>query len=358
MRKFFTASVRMIYRDKQALFWALAFPIIFAVIFGLFDFNAQADIRVALVDSPGLLQQANDGVTSALEQVDFFKVGHVATIGAGKSRIDDGKADMVLVIEPGSAPPQLTLRALYNQGNPQQNQIAFTALSRVVDGMNMQMAQVEPIVTLQREAVTDKSVSYYDFILPGLVAMGIMNVAIVGIAVGITKFREQQILKRILATPARTADFLVAQVFARLVLAMIQAALILAVGVFVFGATIYGNVIWLFVLAAIGNLIFLNIGFAVAGRSKTEDAAQGLAQAIALPMMFLSGVFFPSEMLPTVLATIVKFLPLTPLIVAMRKVAIDGDSLAACGPQLAALAVWVVVSFLIARTMFSFAEKE
>jgi ABC-2 type transport system permease protein len=358
MAKFFTASIRMLYRDKQALFWALAFPIIFAVIFGLFDFSAQADIRVVVVDSPGM-EQANGGLAAALGEVDFFKVSHAKTEAAGKSRIDDDEADMVLVVEPGTAQESLRLRTLYNEGNPQSNQIAFSALKQVVDGMNLQMAGVtEPSITIAKEAVTDQSISYYDFILPGLVAMGIMNVAIAGIAVGISKFREQQILKRILATPARPGNFLGAQVLARLVLAMIQTALILAVGVFVFDANIYGNIIWLFVLAALGNIIFLNIGFAVAGRSKTEDAASGLAQAIALPMMFLSGVFFPTETLPDLMAQIVKLLPLTPLIVAMRKVALDGETLAACGPQLAALGIWVLVSFALARSMFSFAEKD
>jgi ABC-2 type transport system permease protein len=76
------------------------------------------------------------------------------------------------------------------------------------------------------------------------------------------------------------------------VLALAQAALILAVGVFLFGAEIYGNVLAIFVLTTVANLVFSNIGFAVAGRASNADAAQGIGNAVALPMMFLSGVFF------------------------------------------------------------------
>ncbi len=109
-------------------------------------------------------------------------------------------------------------------------------------------------------------------------------------------------------------------------------------------------------LATLANLVFLNIGFAVAGRAANPDAAQGLGNAIALPMMFLSGVFFPTDTLPRVMEEVVRFLPLTPLIEALRKVAIDGLSIASTGPQLAMLGAWVVVSFLIAGRMFRFAR--
>jgi ABC-2 type transport system permease protein len=82
-----------------------------------------------------------------------------------------------------------------------------------------------------------------------------------------------------------------------------------------------------------------------------------VANAVALPMMFLSGVFFPTTTLPAVMQKIVALLPLTPLIQAMRKISVDGASITECGTQLAALAAWVVVSFFLARMNFSFAEK-
>jgi ABC-2 type transport system permease protein len=212
-----------------------------------------------------------------------------------------------------------------------------------------------PPVHLEEQGVEGRTVDYYDFLLPGLVAMGVMNFSIIGMGVAIARFRAQRILKRITATPLRPAKFLAAQVLARLALALVQAALILAVGVFLFGGEIFGNVLWIFVLATVANLVFLNLGFAVAGRASKADAAQGIGNAVALPMMFLSGVFFPTDTLPEVLQEVVRYLPLTPLIEALRKVSIEEQSITDTGPQLLLLGGWVVVSFLLANRMFRFA---
>jgi ABC-2 type transport system permease protein len=245
----------------------------------------------------------------------------------------------------------------YNQTNFDINRFAIAAIDQVVDEANLEAAGVtEPAVTVQTTPVAGEDVTYYDFLLPGLVAMGLMNASIGGMAVAISRFREQKILRRILATPLDPNRFLAAQVGARLVLAMVQAALILGVGVFIFGATIHGNVVWLFVLAVIGNLIFLNIGFSIAGRARNPDAADGMANAIALPMLFLSGTFFPTDTLPEAVQTIVAILPLTPLLEAMRIVSVDGDPITAASSQILLLAGWVVVSFAIASRLFRFQE--
>ena len=265
--------------------------------------------------------------------------------------MQDGETDIVVAVE-GTA-----VDILYNRTNFETNRFALAAIDQVVGDANLEAAGItEPAVSVEATAVAGADVTYYDFLLPGLVAMGLMNASIGGMAVAISRFREQKILRRILATPLDPNRFLVAQVGARLVLAIVQAALILGVGVFVFDATIHGDVVWLFVLAVFANLIFLNIGFAIAGRARNPDAADGMANAIALPMLFLSGTFFPTDTLPEVLQTVVAFLPLTPLLEAMRIVAVDGEPISAAGPQIAMLAAWVLVSFAIARSLFRFQE--
>jgi ABC-2 type transport system permease protein len=354
------ASIKMIYRDKQALFWAIVFPLLFATVFGFFDFEAAPDVRVVVAQPQiAVVQPAVDGLKDALKQIEFFKVSGIDSVEAGSQKVRDGDADLVLAVEPTGEGTNLKVTAFYNSGNPQQNQIAFSALSRVIDGMNLQMAGVtDPPVVLAREAVTDKNVSYYDFILPGLVAMGVMNYSISAMAVSIARYREQRILKRILATPLRPSRFVGGQVGAHLLLAVVQAVIILAVGILVFGGTVNGSIVALVALVTVANIIFLNIGFAVGGRAKTAEAASGVANVVALPMMFLSGVFFPIETLPDAMEKLVSLLPLTPLIEAMRKIAIDGDSIADCGPQVLALLIWMVVSFGLARANFSFSDRD
>ncbi len=349
MAKLFAASVRMIYRDRQALFWALVFPILFAIVFGLFGFEDAPEVEIELQGdrSAPLYRAIDDGLSS----IESFTVTESGDPDAAAANVRDGETDIVVAVEGTS------VDILYNRTNFETNRFAIAAIDQVVDDANLEAAGItEPAVSVEATAVAGADVTYYDFLLPGLVAMGLMNASIGGMAVAIARFREQKILRRILATPLDPNRFLAAQVGARLVLAVVQAALILGVGVFVFGATIHGDVVWLFVLAVFANLIFLNIGFAIAGRARNPDAADGMANAIALPMLFLSGTFFPTDTLPEVLQAVVAFLPLTPLLEAMRIVAVDGEPISAAGPQLAMLAAWVLVSFAIARGLFRFQE--
>jgi ABC-2 type transport system permease protein len=357
MAKLTLASVKMLYRDKQALFWSLAFPVIFVVVFGLFDFESGPEVRIAVASrSPS---QLSETLVGGLREVESFDVSTSRSITDARHKLADDEVDLVLAL-PAQTSPTLegtTVRAFYDRSNFQENQPALTAVDQIVGGLNLRLAGVDsPPVTVERRAVAAKDVSYYDFLLPGFVAMGVMNASIIGMAVAVAQFRHQRILKRILATPLPPIRFLSAQVAARLLLALVQTALILAVGMLVFGGRVYGNIAWLFLLAAFANLIFLNIGFAVAGRSPNPDSAQGFANAVALPMMFFSGVFFPTDTLPQLLQRVVALLPLTPLIDAMRKISIDGLSILDVGPELLMLAVWIAASFLLAARFFAFGK--
>jgi ABC-2 type transport system permease protein len=102
----------------------------------------------------------------------------------------------------------------------------------------------------------------------------------------------------------------------------------------------------------IGNLIFLNLGILVAATSKTVAAASGLGNVVTLPMMFLSGVFFPIDQLPGALEKIVTFLPLTPLLSAFRKVLLDEESIFATGSDIALLAGWAILTTVLAARFF------
>ena len=362
MPKLTWASIKMLYRDKQALFWAMVFPVLFAVVFGLFDFTDVPEARFGVVSEGA--SPVSEALASGLGEVDSFTVEERDDLAAARRELEEGELDVVLAVpeaptaEPGATTSEpIEVRVLFNESNQDVNQFAIDAVQRIVGQLNLELAGIStPPLRLEEEGVAGRSIEYYDFLLPGLVAMGVMNFSIIGMAVAISRFREQRILKRILATPLRPVKFLSAQVLARLLLALVQAGLILAVGVYLFGAQIYGNVLWLFVLATLANLIFLNIGFAVAGRASNPDAAQGIGNAVALPMMFLSGVFFPTDTLPQIMQTVVQFLPLTPLIEAMRMVSIEGLSIIDTGPQLLQLGAWVVVSFLIASRAFRFAK--
>jgi ABC-2 type transport system permease protein len=215
---------------------------------------------------------------------------------------------------------------------------------------------VPKMLTLTEEAVQSRQFSYIDFLLPGIMGMGLMFNALIGIATDITRYREQSILKRIRATPLPPRAFVLGQVLAYLVVVVIQATLIILVGKLLFDATVYGSLLALYAIALVGTMIFLNIGFTIAGLSRTPNGASGFANVIAFPMMFLSGTFFPTADLPAVIAAVVEYLPLTPIMDAMRSVSLHGEPLSALGSQLLLIGAWVVASFALAASTFRFRE--
>ncbi len=227
------------------------------------------------------------------------------------------------------------------------------------------MALVFPVVFVLAFAVFDVSfsaegalpgVDYFEYVLPALLAIGLMNFAMVGTAASVARYREMKILKRIVVTPLPPSRFIVGQVAARLVLAGVQTGIIMAVGLLV-GGTLGPNWPLLFVISTLGNLIFLSLGFAVAGVSGSVDAANNMAGLATTPLMFLSGSFFPIDSMPGWLQPVADALPLTPLIDSMRAIALLGAGIADIGSDLALIGVWIVAGLGLARMTFRFAEE-
>ena len=141
-----------------------------------------------------------------------------------------------------------------------------------------------------------------------------------------SKYREDKILKRITTTPVKSWSFIVAEILSRLVVNIIQISVIITIGKFLFDAHIYGNIFVVLAVAMVAAIMFQLFGFVVAALSKTTDAAQGMATAITIPMMFLAGVFFPIDSLPKWLNSIVQYLPLAPILRIIRGVVLEANS--------------------------------
>jgi ABC-2 type transport system permease protein len=197
---------------------------------------------------------------------------------------------------------------------------------------------------------------YFDFVLPGVIAMGAMQFAILWTASTISRYRELGILRRLEATPLRRAPFVGGQVLARILVIGAQAALVLGVGVLL-GATIRGNWIWIVLLAVLGGVTFLSLGFVVGSRASNPDSAGMMAAMITMPLIFLSGGWLPLESLPSGLQSVVEWLPLAPLLRAMREVSLAGASLGDVAGDLVIVIAWIPVLFLLARTTFRFGRR-
>ena len=355
------ANLKIMARDRQTFFWALAFPLIFVTVFGLVDFTGSGSADIAIIDHDGA--DLSQSIIVQLQELDFL---NVKTAYSGETdaqaALEDGDLDYVLIIPQGldllnpDAPEQepVSLTLMYDEADVQDNQLVLGTLGHLVDEANLALLPTPRLLEVSPRPVSARQVKYFDEVLVGLLGMGLMVNSIIAMAVKVSAYRNQAILKRILATPLRVRNYFASEVVAHLLLALVQTAIILAVGVWIFGANLQANAWLIFPIAALANIVFLNIGFIISSWANSGSAASGMGNAIALPMMFLSGTFFATATLPSILPEVVRFLPLTPMLDAMREVSIDNASLWHTWPELAILAGWIVATSVAAVKLFRF----
>ena len=359
------ANLKMMARNRQGLFWALIFPLLLVVVFGLFDFRGVTPAGLAVADSSSgpkaeLLRDRLNGITFLEpEELDLEDAGALAE---ARQRLTDGDLGYLLLIPPGLDDPAAENSAgaaepvtlVYATRNPERNQLVEGAVHSLVIELRSDGQPVLPEHLVTSEVIETPEVDYFDTVLLGLLGLGIMTNSIISIAVRISTYRNQAVLKRLLATPLPVWKFFAGEIIAHLLLAMVQALIILAVGVYVFGGDIHGSLGWVLLIVLLGTVVFLNIGFILSAWARSPAAASGMGNAVALPMMFLAGTFFSTASLPWLLPYAAQVLPLTPMLDALREVAINSAPLWDTWPQLAALAAWAVATGLVAVRVFRF----
>ena len=353
--------MKMILRDKQALFWALAFPLLFVVVFGLFFRDVDSPQVVGVIDNAG--DDMSRGLVRNLSEMGGLEVEARDDEEEARRQVEDGDLGHLLIIPEGLAGtvasnPPARLELLYDESNAFGG-VVVGAVASFIDSANLELARAPVRLVLDArgagESGSSGDTSYIDFLLPGLAVWGVMSFSIIGLATTIAVYREKRILIRIQSTPLKVRVFVAAQVLASLLLSIVQAAIILAVGMAIFGVQIpLSQAPQLCVLILMGNLVFLNLGFIVGAFSKTVAAASGLGNAVSLPLMFLSGVFFPTDSLPTVLLFVIEYLPLAPLLEMFRSVALDSGMFWDFPTQLAIVVGWIVLSTVVSMRTFRF----
>ncbi len=354
----FVASVKMFVRNRAAVFFSLFLPLIIMLIFGVLNFEGSTEIELGVVDEAG--NEASAALIDRLGEYDYL----VLTEGDRESELaelEEGDRGYVVIIPEGWSPPapgsESELVAYAGAGDPAQAQVGQGLLQQAVGQALFapQGGEGDPPVgfaaPLRFESVESRDLGYIDFLVPGIVGMTIMQLGLFGVAFGFVQLKRTGALRRLFATPTSPAYFLSAQVLSRLIIGIAQVAILFGVGIW-FGLQMFGDYLTLLLIVLIGSAIFLAVGFAIAGWAKNEDQAAPVANLISLPMMFLSGVFFPREAMPDFLASITQFMPLTYVNEALRAIVNEGAGLLSLGPQLLGMGVWAAITVALAVVMF------
>jgi ABC-type multidrug transport system permease subunit len=182
--------------------------------------------------------------------------------------------------------------------------------------------------------------------------MNLMGGGLWGIGFVIVDMRVRKLLKRLVATPMRRGDFLISMMTSRIVFMLPEVALLLLAGALLFNVSVRGSLVAVVAVCLLGAVSFAGLGLLVASRAQKIETVSGLMNVVMLPMWLLSGIFFSSDRFPDMLQPVIRALPLTMLIDALRAVILEGATLGSQGMRLAGLFLWGGVSFVLALRWF------
>jgi len=352
------ANFKSFYRNRAALFWTLAFPVIFIVLFGSIFSGRDTRFTLGWVDHDATPASAQ--LRDGFAQVPLLTVTNVDEDAAALDRMRAGDFDAVVVVPagtgaallPGGAAGDPIALAVYTDPS---RQTASTAVQQVVAQIvattNQRIAGVPPALTVETRSLQTQSISSAAYFVPSILAMALMQLGIFA-SIPLVVQREKLILKRLSATPLTRATLVSSNVLMRLLIAAIQTLLIVGIGAYLFGVAIVGNIAVVVGFIALGALAFLAVGYVIASYARTEESANALTSIVQFPLMFLSGIFFPITFMPEWLRPVAAFLPLTYLADALRQTMVGGTAYAPLFVDALVLGGWLIVSFLISARFF------
>jgi len=344
------SSMKAYFRNWSALFFTFLIPLVILGIFGLINFgNSTPSINIGVVDQAH--NQVSNSIIDSLKGIKAVKL-HSGGLDPEKHALQQGNRDLVVVLPASIGQGSTAITAYYNQGNPQNSQVAVAIMNQFVDRASFAFAGITPALTLDAKPVQSRNVTYVDFLVPGIIAMSIMQTGLFGVVFTFVQWKQRGILRRLMATAMRVRDFFFSQLVTRMVTVAIQLIVLLVVGLLAFHIHFAGNFLYLLVVGILGGAIFLAIGLAISGYAKTEEAAAPLANIISLPLLFLSGIFFSRSNMPEWLQTVTQYSPLTYVSDALRSISIDGASLWAIRSDLLGIVVWLAIAVILATRLF------
>ncbi len=350
------AQLTLFLRNKQMLFFTMFFPILMMVGLGTMLDGGDVSLSGYIVDEDAT--EASADVASALLEVEALGMTSADGREAALEALREGDTQLVVVLPSGfgatlsEGGDAAKVDVYYEEQNVTVSQLGVQYVSGIVDGISKSMTGYEPAVAVDAQPVESLGLRYIDFLVPGILAMMIMSTNLNGVAGQIASWRERGVLRRMQSTTLKARTFIAAQITARLILNGLQAVIVLLIAALIFGTQVSGS--WALVLfyIVLGTLVFMSIGFIIAGLAKTPESAGPIAGLISFPLMFLGNVFFPVRNMPDFLQPVVQALPIVHLSDALRSVMNVGAGMGTLWSETLILGGWLVAAFAVASWAF------
>jgi ABC-2 type transport system permease protein len=306
-----------LFRDKGTLITSLLLPVLFLFIFG-FMYSPQ----VGQLDKPVLayyLDPSSEGIDdmeSALKNLEeILKQNAMNSAQKVDEAISSGAANFGMLFSHPTI--ELVLDSARIQNNSYYQQLGQT----ILDEYNRLHVNTVNIITTQEEEVaTRKGLTNLDYLIPGIMALGIFSTSLFGFSTILLNFKEKGVLKRISATPINQSLFILGLMITRFILVGISMVIIVLIAKGIFKLNLSIN--WLLfppyiLLATLGMMSF---GLLISLIARSAKNAAEIGSILLTIMTFFSGVYYPIEFLPSYFRIFSKILPLTYVIEGLHYV--------------------------------------
>jgi len=335
-----SALFREIIREPGVLFWGILFPILMSLGLGL-AFTRKTDVicKAAIINitESSTAGSENSVVAGFLRKNCETNVSIKSDTWQWKYTIKDEKLgnsvflfykmkwdEAVKLLKRGTINVLVlgkndSVEYHFDPMNPDA-QLTYLKLSTIVGNGALQPVQTNSEI----KPLTVTGTRYIDFLVPGLIAMGVMMSSMWGISYGIIEKRSKKLLRRLVATPMKKSHFLIALITVRIAMNFIESSVLFLFALFAFKMTIQGNISALILMFLAGNIAFAGIAVLVSSHTSNTEVGNGLINFVVFPMMVLSGIFFSYQNFPDWSLPVIKNLPLTMLTDGIRSIFNEG----------------------------------
>lgn len=375
------ASTKMYFRNRSAIFFSLLFPVIFLVVFGFvgqsdtvtidFSYINRSETEASqqfdeafntLVLDSSLTEEENEArIFKNNEEVleTYEQQGYDAALEKIKSKLEESDLSAAVLVPPDFGIENTgNITIIVDASDQQFAGIVESTVNEILGSFNTAVisqaigGDVPEPYTASSEPVQSTDLNGVDYLVPGIIAFSVMSLGVFSVSQGFIHLKSSGALRRLHVAPLNPLTFLTAQSITRLLMTALNVLIMVAIAVVLFSFTVRGTIFEFVLFSLIGAIMFLGMGFAIAGWAKDEDQAAPISNIIFFPMMFLSGTFFPIELFPEWLKPIASILPLTFLADGLRQISNLGAHIWDLGPELAGIAVWTIIVYFIAIKVF------
>jgi ABC-2 type transport system permease protein len=334
------ALFREIIREPGVLFWGILFPILMSLGLGL-AFTKKTDVirKVAVINIPEqtVAGSQNSTVAGFLSNNCEKNPSSDKSLWRWRYIIKDEKLgnsvflfysmkwdDAIRLLKRGTINVLLlgkndSVEYHFDPLNPDA-QLTYLKLYTIVGKGEIQSVQGNSEI----RPLTVTGTRYIDFLVPGLIAMGVMMSSMWGISYGIIEKRSKKLLRRLVATPMKKSHFLIALITVRIIMNFIESLVLFLFALIAFKMSIQGNISALILMFLAGNIAFAGIAVFVSSHTSNTEVGNGLINFVVFPMMVLSGIFFSYQNFPDWSLPVIKNLPLTMLTDGIRSIFNEG----------------------------------